>query len=68
MCASTFTDLTVMFCVVSIFVSTGRLYILSKFDEVGEGAKLSRNLLIMALLALSIGLIMNLLTGFAMPC
>jgi hypothetical protein len=57
-----------MFCVVSIFVSTGRLYILSKFDEVGEGAKLSRNLLIMALLALSIGLIMNLLTGFAMPC
>ena len=68
MCASTFTKLTVMFCVMSIFVSTGRLYILSKFSEIDEGGKLSRDLLILAALALFIGLIMKLLAGVAQQC
>jgi hypothetical protein len=68
MCASAFTELTVMFCVMSIFVSTGRLYILSKFSKIDEGGKLSRDLLILASLALSIGLIMKLLAGVAHQC
>ena len=68
MCASTFIRLSVLFCIVSIVISTGRLYVLSKFSESGEAGKLSRNLWLTAMMAIAVGVVFGLVSRVVTPC